>query len=280
MKDSQRIERVHLLSSAQIKLRGVQPLEIWLLAEWLLLITATPLLLFPGRWSIIGILLLLLAWVTRKRVTGWWRVPTLADPAIALILFMTAVGVMVSVDSALSLNRAMVLLLGWLLYESTVVTVVQVGVNQRLFVLFCLLGFVLAALGLTMTDWAAGILIPIPGVYDYLPQINLNLPGSGVPHSGGLFNPRTVAGGAVLLWPINGVLAISGAGLPGWQRLFHALIALLLIGLIFLTQSPQGLLAFGASLLLLLFWFAGKWARRGLIGMGLTIGLIVISVSI
>lgn len=258
----------------------IKNLKMWPLGEWLLVGAATPLLFFPGRWSIAGILLIALAWVVRKRAIAQWRLATPADPAIALMLFMAIVGVMVSVDRALSLNRATVLLLGWLLYESIVVTVAKVGLNKRLFVLFGLLGSLLGVMGLTMTDWAAGILVPIPGLYDHLPQLNLNLPGSGVPHSGGLFNPRTVAGGATLLWPINGMLAVSGTGLPRWQRLIHAFTALLLIGLIFLTQSPQGVLAFAAVLFVFIVLWAEKLAQRGLIAITLAIGLIVIWVLI
>ena len=246
---------------------GTNRCSIWPLGEWLLVGVATPLLLFPGIWSFGGLFLIGIALFLRQRATGLWRLATPADPAIALILLTAFVGVMISVDRALTLNRATVLLLGWLLYESTVMSIVQVGLNKRLFILFAILGLQLAAMSLTMTDWAAGILVPIPSLYDHLPQINLKLPGSGVPYSGGLFNPRTVAGGAALLWPINGVLAISGAGLPGWQRLLHALAALLLIGVIFLSQSPQGVLAFGAALFVLIFWWSGKWTRRGLIGM-------------
>lgn len=236
---------------------------LWPLGEWILVCLAIPALLFPGVWSLAGLLLVMVAWGLRRFATGRWRAGTSADPALALFLLTALVGLSVSVDRDLSLNRVTVLLLGWLLYESTVITISEKGLNRNLLSLCIALALALVCIGLIMTDWRSGVLFPFPLVYDHLPQINLNLPGSGVPRSGGLLNPRAVTSAALLLWPLNGALAL--VKLTVWQRITHALAALSLVVLIVLTQSPQGFLALGASLLFLLLWKMKLWGRIGLV---------------
>ena len=223
---------------------------------------AAPFLLFPGPWSFLALPLVAVAWFLRRRASGHWRITTVVDPWLALVLLGAALGLAVSVDLPLSINRATVLFLGWLLYESTVATVALRGLDHRWFAAFGVISLAIAIMGLTMTNWSQGILVPIPFVYDLAPQIDLGLPGSGVPHAGGLFNPRVVAGAAVLLAPLNAVLAFAGAaGLPRWQRWLHGLAALSLFVYSALSQSPQGLLGLAAAFLVLLLWRLGRAGR-------------------
>ena len=223
-----------------------------LLVEWLLIGVATPLLFLSTASMICGMFLIITAWIVRRRAYGCWRLGTLADPALALLLLTALIGLMVSVESSVSLYRAMILLLGWVLYESTVVTVAKVDLNRQIFMIAALAALLVAGLCLTITNLTAGILLPIPGLYENLPHVMIN------PHFAanyqGLLNPRTIAAIAVLLWPINAFLALSKVGLPRTQRFWHALAALILIGVILFTQSPQGIVALGAAIVVFFVW--------------------------
>ena len=80
-----------------------------LLVEWLLIGVASPLLFLSAPWMICGIFLIITAWIVRRRAYGCWRLATLADPALALLLLTALIGLMVSVESSVSLYRAMIL---------------------------------------------------------------------------------------------------------------------------------------------------------------------------
>ncbi|MGB0385509.1 MAG: O-antigen ligase family protein [Ardenticatenaceae bacterium] len=223
-----------------------------LLIECLLIALAAPLLFFSTASALGGIFLIIVAWIGRRRAYGYWRLATPADPALALFWLTALLALVVSVDWRLSIYLAKILLLGWLVYEFTVVAVAEVGLNQRFFTIAGLGALLVTAMCLTITNLARGILVPIPELYQHLPEIIT------AGKSGSLFNPRAIAAFAVLLWPINALLAVGAipdvARVPLWQRLLHSLAALLLIGVILLTQSPQGLLALGAALLVFFLW--------------------------
>lgn len=228
-----------------------------LLVEWLLIGVATPLLFLSTASMICGMFLIITAWIVRRRAYGCWRLATLADPALALLLLTALIGLMVSVESSVSLYRAMILLLGWVLYESTIVTVAKRGINKQFLIIAAFAALLITALCLTITNLAIGILVPIPDLYDNLTILKTQ----PLTHVGKSLNPRMIAAVAVLLWPINAALAVSQVGLSRWQRFLHILAALLLIGVILFTQSPQGVLAVAAALLLFFVWWNGGQIR-------------------
>ena len=245
----------------------------WPLTEWGLMAASVPFLLFPSSWSWLALPLVASAWLIRRRAIGRWRLSTLVDPWIFLILLGAIVGVIISVDLPLSLNRATVLLLGWLLYETTTVTAAHRHLDRHWLTALAGVSLAIAVAGFVMTDWQAGVLLPLPWIYEHLPQIDLGIPGSGVPHSGGLFNPRVVAGAAVLLAPLNIMLARAHSNIPRWQRGLHGLAALMLLAYLMLSQSPQGITGLLAALLILIWWHLGPKGRQILLGAGLGISL-------
>jgi len=228
------------------------PSRLPLLLEWLLIGLAAPLLFWPEPWWFGGVFFILVAWGLRYRAYGGWRSRTGADPALLLILLTALMGCLVAVDYSASRERAMWLLLSWVLYESTLFTVAKVGINRRIFVLGGLAALLLAGLSLSVTNFRVGVLVPIPGFYEGLSRL--------VGHSHlarayqGIVNPRTVAAMAVLLWPMNAFLAISRVRLSRWQRGLHVSAALALLLVMLFTQSPQALLAIAAAMGVFWLW--------------------------
>lgn len=88
--------------------------------ELLLLGLATPLLLFPGVWSPVGLTIIGVTWLIRLLARGRFSARTAMDVPIILMLIMLGVSLIPSVDLDLSLNRAWVYILGVALFYGMV----------------------------------------------------------------------------------------------------------------------------------------------------------------
>ncbi len=187
---------------------------------------------------------------------GGWRSRTGADAALLLILLTAFMGWLVAVDYSASRERAMWLLLSWLVYEITLFRVAEVGISRRIFVWAGVAALVLAGVSLSVTNFRVGVLVPIPGFYEGLSRL-VSESSLGSAYQG-LVNPRTVAAMALLLWPMNAFLAISRVQLSRGQRGLHAIAALVLLLVMLLTQSPQALLAITAAVGVFWLWSEGR----------------------
>ena len=226
--------------------------QLPLLLEWLLVGVAAPLLFLPEPWWLGGVFVILVAWGRRYRPYGVWRERTGVDAAWWLILLTALLVWLVAMDYSASRERAMWLLLSWVVYESTLFSVAKVGINRRIFVLGGVAALLLAGVSLSVTNFRVGVLVPLPGFYGEWSRL------VGDSHLAsdyqGLVNPRTIAAMALLLWPINAFLAISQVRLSRWQRGLHVIAALALLLVMLFTQSPQALLAIAGAMGVFWLW--------------------------
>jgi len=230
--------------------------------EIVLLCLATPLLLFPGIWSLAGLAILGLTWGCRRVARGSFSSHTAMDVPILLLLVTSCISLVPSVDLALSLNRMCVLVLGVALFYGMVNGIDDRRSLQAVGTGLVLVGLAVSLISLLSTDFRAGRFIELPVVYDHLPPpLIRGLPGSGVLDQYDLVNPRLVAGTLAILLPIPlGYLALG----HGWKlRLLSGLAACAMLGVLALTQSPQGLLGLGAAVLLMAI-LCSKWALLAL----------------
>lgn len=187
----------------------------------------------------------------------------------SLLLLTALLGALVAPDKTLALNRLAVYAAGGLVFVLAAwggaTRSRQMGIASRRkdapgeaedrdggspllsrgAVLILLGGVAAAVLSLLVTDWAAGELLPGLPLAGRFPLI-LRLPGSGVPNPANGANPRMVAGAMALFLPLAFSLALF-ARRPA-LRLLGGLAGLTLLFPLYLSQSPQGLLALAAGM--------------------------------
>jgi putative inorganic carbon (HCO3(-)) transporter len=235
--------------------------------ELLLLAAATPFLLFPGVWTPIGVILITVAWACRWVSSGRPSARTAMDVPIILLLIMTGVSLIPSVNLDLSLNRMWIIILGVALFYGMVNGLHTERHLHLMGVALVLVGLAVALVSLVGTDWKIGILVDMPAIYDRLPgPLIRGLPGSGVLEEYDLVNPRVVAGALAILLPVPLAYLVFG---KGWKlKLLSGLTAFIMTGVLLLTQAPQGLLGLAAGVLLIIVWW-NRWILLSLLlGLG------------
>jgi putative inorganic carbon (HCO3(-)) transporter len=239
--------------------------ELWLM------ILVTPLLLFPRPitpW--VGLVLIAIIWTSRRLARGHFSLRTPLDLPILLLLAMALVGLTISIDRGLSYPRLWSLILG-IAYYYAVANAVDVGRDAgRVAALLALLTIGVAGLSLIGSDWANARMVPLPAIYDRIPNLIRGIPGSGISMTGDLFNPRWVGITMGFLVPPSLAIALFGQGRR--LRTLCALAALIGVGLLLLSQSIQGLLGLVAGILVLAIW-RSRWSLL-LIAIG---GILVIA---
>ncbi|MGB9301722.1 MAG: O-antigen ligase family protein, partial [Anaerolineae bacterium] len=225
--------------------------------ELILLGLATPFLLFPGIWTPLGVALIAVAWACRWVATGRISATTAMDVPIILLLILIGVSLIPSVDLDLSLNRASIYILGVALFYGMVNGLFGERHIHLMGVALVLVGLVVALISLVGTDFTIGRIVQLPALYDRLPPpLIRGLPGSGVIEAYDLVNPRVVAGALAIILPIPMAYLLMGRG---WKlRLASGLTAAVMLGVLFLTQAPQGFLGLAAALFLIGVW-RSRW---------------------
>ena len=242
-------------------------LELWLLA------VATPLLMFPNRWTPIGVTLIALTWLCRRVARGRFTLRTAMDVPIAILVLMALVSFSVSVDPAMSRAK----LWGIVLQAAIFYGMVNGLRNERQILqmagILVVVTIGVALVSLVGTDWDVVRLVDLPLVYDRLPRLIRGVPGSGVPRASDLFHPREVGATMGMLLPVPVALLLFGQH-RGLKILSGVAVAV--AGVTFLlAQSLQALLGFGMALLLIAAW-RSRWALLSIpLGvMALAVGLL------
>lgn len=221
--------------------------------EGVVLVTATPFLLFPTvsmAGTLLSFCLLAAVWLLPLLVRSW-RLPPATPVDLILLLFalMVIVGILVTADPDLTLPKVAVIVLGMGMWRF----INRVTTSRELFYLGTGVYIILAAgfvfLGILNAHW----LFKIP----VLSQIVALLPSSliDIPDAGTGVHANQIAGTLLFLLPLFAGVVIgwlagrrSYKGLLGWIGLF-GLSALLVL----LTQSRTGWLAVAGTLFLLSF---------------------------
>lgn len=230
--------------------------ELW----WVAL--ATPLMLFPGPWSGLGLGLVAWAWLCRALATRRITVATGAEQPLLLVLIMTAVGLWAAVGRCSSLAAVWRLMLGVAWYYALANGMAGAGRLQHLPWLWLGGSLALVVLTLLGTDWQAVRLFRVAPLYDRLPHLLCDFSDQAA------FHPRIMGMALAALLPVPAALWLFGTGRR--LRAIAAVSALLMGGALLLTQSVQGL----AGLLVGLLFVAV--VRRRLLLWCLPLGLVAL----
>lgn len=252
--------------------------------EWLLLLTISPLLLFPSAVRSPALLVApLLLWARRFRGGSGSR-STPLDGALLLLTVMLLVSLYATYDIALSLPKIAGVVLGLGAYYVIVDRCQQpkswfAGVG-----LFCLAGTAITGIALIGTNWFYAF-SPLTPVLSRLPFQIRGLPGA---EDG--FNPNQVAG--ALVWMIPVLLAFTGLvavrfrpplmfAQPIWVSALAVSLACLIlftIGVLILTASRGSWIALGMTCFAMLMLVVHK-SRAGLLGITLaSFSLVIIGI--
>ena len=244
-------EDVQILDNSKKTKIGLYKTYAPITLEVFLLTTATLFMLFPSHITPLGLLLLSVQAILRRKRTGHWLLWSPFTPAISLLLVMSLVGVAVAPDKALGLNRLSVLLLGVATFYTVAEFIRSVQDMIRIAVIIIGLGVVVACLSLIVTGWPVGVLVKSSSILEYMPLL-LHLPNSGVPtfHEG--VSPRLVGGTMAFLLPLALSMLVWGQGKA--LRIFSGLSALVIAFPLVLSQSPQAYLGLIMALALMLAW--------------------------
>lgn len=222
-------------------------------AQWLLLALGTPLLLFPGRFVLLGLFLLALPWLGRLAADGQPTRSTPLDAPLLLILFLAIVGYVISVEPAMSRARLWGLLLQLAIFYAVANGVTDSRGTRRLVILLLPLTAAVALLSLVGTNWTLVRLVSLPNIYSRLPILVHGLPGSGVPVTTSLFHPREVGATMAFLLPVP--LTLVAVSDDRRLRLAAAATAALALLVLLLSQALMGYFGLLLALCLLLVWW-------------------------
>jgi putative inorganic carbon (hco3(-)) transporter len=242
--------------------------------ELLLLLVATPFLMFPGRLAPFFALSLILPTAGRWIGYGYLvRRSPLNVPAVMLLVPAFG-GYATSVAPDVSWAK----LWGIVLHVAILFALVNNLRSERLLswsapALLAATGAI-AALSLIGTDWSQVRLIDLPQLYARLPRVDLGLPGSGVPRSQPLFHPREVGAAMAMLLPV--ALAQVLFARPWKWRAMAGAITLLAGAVLLLSQAVMGLFGLGIACCLLAVW----WRRRLIAPLLLVVALIALMLTV
>ena len=250
-------------------------LQTLLRYEWLLLALLLPAALFPTPARLPALLLILLPWLARRRVTGSFLPATPLDVSLLALLAMVLVSLYATFDLAFSLPK-----IAGIVYGAAVYYAAAAGSGRsprhlwQAVALFLIASLGVAALGLAGLPAVAGSLVAplLPGAV------------AGV-------NPNEVAG--VLLWVTPLALVLAGTAVqPGRPlpllpqgrpatavRFLLPALALFFVAAVLLTRSRGGLLGLAAGVVFILIVAAGPRLRRRLLAPGLLLGLLALAVA-
>jgi putative inorganic carbon (hco3(-)) transporter len=171
---------------------------------------------------------------------------------VGLLVVTAFIGLAVSLDTSLSLNRLSMLVVGVIVFFLVIRVAHSVRMLERISFGLIAVGCLVAVFSLFATDWSMGVLIPLPAIYGRIPLLVHNLPGSGVPQFSEGLNPRLVAGTMAFLLPLP--LAWATYGQRRRLRWLGWLSAGVMAVPLVLSQSPQGFLGLGLALGVMWVW--------------------------
>lgn len=256
--------------------------------HWLWLLLSMPLLIFPGSWRMLGLIIVPGLWVLRWIVgrkgpqkTAWFPVTPL-NGSLYLLVLMVLVSVWATYDLALSLPRISGMVLGLGVYFA----MMRVGRSTSgwwvCLAVFGLTGLGIATLGLLGTNWFGSKLVVLNKITAQLPNV-IKMAGLGE----GSFHPNQVAGALSWVLPLGLALSVGvlqpeilrqpaakaqndkGRRRLGW-RLALWLGTLFMAGVVVLTQSRSVYLGLTVTLFLMFIMaLSGRWRWAG-------VGLLII----
>lgn len=245
---------------------------------WFLGVFALPLLFPRGPWPWISLVFIAGLWLARYLSTGRLSRVTGLETPIAILLIMAGIGYSISLEPAVSAPRFWSILLGVLFFYGFVnwLSYAPARLRQAAFLLGLLTLAILVA-SLVGTDWHNAHMLAVPWLYDHLPTWLRNLPTSGRQAGNELFNPRWVGITLAFLAPV--FLAVFFFVKEPRLKGFSGVVGLLSAGMVFLTQSIQGVLGLAAGLIFLIAW-RWRWTIYLFAGAALLVVIALALVSV
>ena len=241
----------------------------WGAVEWVCLLAIAPFLLFAAPTRAPLLLAIPLLWVLRRVLLGRFVPSTPVDVPVLILMVMAGVGFCVSPDPRWSQMKIDALLLGVGLLYATVDLLRPAGRMKWVPAGVIALSFAFLGLGLLGTRWVAKI--PLLGA------MTGGLPGglAWLPEGETSFNPNVIGGALLLVLPFSLSLLLTGWADKSARRRWgwvaaEGLVAVLCLGLLFLTQARGAWLGFAVSLVALLVLAGGDLGRLG-------VGLLVVA---
>jgi len=225
--------------------------------NWLLLLAATPFLLFPSPRSFLATLVVPIIWVAAWIIHGTPVPKTPLNAVILIILMMVLVSTWVTYDISVSLSKITGMILGLAVFF----TIARKSQYPRdwmfCWVIFLVMGLGIAFLGLLGTTWTT-YKFSYFNLFTRFPKLLSGLQGA----EGG-FNPNEVAG--ALLWVLPSYLSsgiytffpmdsqLQKTGPVFWiYRLFIWMSTLFVTAVFVLTQSRSGYFGLGIACFVML----------------------------
>lgn len=254
-----------------------------LIAEGVILLICAPFLLFPNTFwwgTVFALIFIIILWLMPLLSKNWgFSLPTPFDFLLIIFGLAFIVSILVSADPEFTLPKATGVILGFAVWRFMHKSFPSKRTFFAWLVLYILLGASFVFLGVISVNWldkvpAVGVIIAkLPTGLLVIPEA----PAAGV-HS------NQLAGTLLLYIPffISIVLGFYWSR-PSMKRLFLILILTIgLLGMLLLTQSRSGWLAFAASMwILLLFWWLAlpksEAVRKVILGF---LGVLAIGVSL
>ena len=251
--------------------------NIWQAAGWkgntqfwvdaILLGLCFPFFLFPSREPSLTAALLI-AWAIRWLYDAFWNLQPLNSPFSLLVVLLVGwsmIGMLVTADPDLTLDKALGILLGVAVWRTIVLHFKNKSSLVILLAAFITLGTAFVAIGFLAVDWLDKI-PAISAIVSLFPQQIISFSAIG---SGNGVQPNQLAGTILWVFPVS---MLSGIAL--WQgekrplSLSVLFLSLILIGILVLSQSRGGWLgglsALGMGLWLATFGLpASHWAKPG-----------------
>jgi len=256
-----------------MKVKFIAILDRW---GWLLLLAASPFLLFPVPSRVWALLVVPLMFGARLASRSNHDRRTPLDLSILLLAVMVLVSLYATYDIAVSLPKIAGMVLGvGVFYETVMYCQRSLAHLKKGVGLFLLLGSGFAGVALLTTDWPRRLSLAV-AILSRLPQRLFALPGAerGVQHN-------EVAG--TMLWISPLAISLAAAWWAwGWKRkpaargewwsgVIATGAALLTTFVLILAQSRGGWLSFGVALLVLLVLSGGRARNVGLVGGGVAL---------
>ena len=229
----------------------------WLEPFWVLAVA--PILLLPGRflpsgfegvlvsWQLYALLILGVGWPIRRIAYGHFTRRTPLTIPIGLLLLWLPVNYWAAADKTLALDAVGYLLFGIALYFAFINWPPAEKRPQLIAWFILTMGFGLALTAPFLSNLGLSSLYRLPGISPYLKQLADMTPGN--------INENRMAGALVVILPLYVAVAFHKQQ-RFWLRLLWGSGALLILGLLILSQSRAALFAavVGLAVLLILRW--------------------------
>lgn len=278
-----------IISDISNKFNPRVPRGVFLLAtlidrwQWAVLLLSSPLFLLPGTWNFLILLIVPILWINAI-LAGKNPLPiTPLNVSILILAFM----MLVSLYATFAINISLPNLSNMVFSIGIFFVVVRMSGKSSLW-LYCLIGFLLAGIGLSglsivATGWFLNKFPLVSQVTDLLAKITTGLRGDSR-----TFHPNIIAG--TFLWIMPVYLSVAAFALlkirtlisriGKWQTTVLVVVIMLFTsiagGVLILTQSRSAYLGLFATFLGLLFILIKKKSFRLIYTAAIIFGIVAI----